>query len=207
MVEWAAEAIWQSGLDGMVCVLSTDDEEIAEIGRNAGLKVPFMRPTELSGDDVPMQAVALHASDWLTQNEGFVAKSIMVLQPTCPFRPPEVLVQAIQMLKDPSVDAVMGVKPIYRSQTTLFYMSENLSLTPLDDNEEIKSQRQEVQPIYTPNGALYLIRSDKLHNSRGFFPLKSRGIIMDQIASIDIDDSIDWQIAEAIVNNKLTGGN
>ena len=67
-------------------------------------------------------------------------------------------------------------------------------------------QRQKIQPIYTPNGALYLVRAEKLNDPRGFFPLKSRGIVMDQIASIDIDDAIDWQIAEAMVSNKLTWG-
>ena len=206
LIGWAAEAVRRSGLHEATCILSTDDEEIASVGVSVGLEVPFMRPAHLSGDEVIMEAVALHALDWLAQNNVFFAKAVMILQPTSPFRPPNSLAQAVTMLKDPSIDGVLSVQPMYKNLATLFYMNEQLNLIPLDDKIERIPQRQKVQPIYTPNGALYLVRAEKLNDPRGFFPLKSRGIVMDQIASIDIDDVIDWQIAEAMVSNKLTWG-
>ena len=80
-------------------------------------------------------------------------------------------------------------------------------MLPIDKNEKLQSRRQDVNPIYTPNGALYLIRAERLREPNPFFPEKMQGIIMDQISSIDIDDPIDWKIAEAMVVNKQTWRN
>ena len=75
---------------------------------------------------------------------------------------------------------------------------------PLNPEENLECRRQDVKKIFTPNGALYLIRTEKLAEPRQFFPKSLQGIEMDQISSIDIDDSIDWKIAEALIAKKQT---
>lgn len=207
LLGWTSEAVKKSGLPEATCLLSTDDEEIAEIGRKLGLDVPFIRPPELAGDKATAEAVVLHALDWMTQKTGVMAGLVMLLQPTSPFRSPEVLSQAVKMLEDPAIDGIISVKPIYRCLATLFYTDENMRLLPLDKGGELKARRQEVDPIYTPNGALYLIRSEKLRETKSFFLGKCLGIEMDQITSIDIDDALDWKLAESVVANKLTWRN
>lgn len=207
LLGWTAEAFKKSGLSEATCLLSTDDEEIAEIGRKLGLDVPFIRPHELAGDKVTAEAVVLHALDWMTQKTGATAGLVMLLQPTSPFRSPEVLSQAVKMLEDPAIDGIISVKRINRCLATLFYTDENMRLLPLDKGGELIARRQEVDPIYTPNGALYLIRSEKLRETKSFFLSKCRGIEMDQITSIDIDDALDWRLAESVVANKLTWRN
>jgi CMP-N,N'-diacetyllegionaminic acid synthase len=204
LLSWTAEAVKRSGLSEATCILSTDDEGIADVGRKIGLDVPFIRPSELAGDEATAEAVVLHALDWMAQKTGAMAELVMLLQPTSPFRSPEVLSQAVKMMEDPTVDGIIGVKPIYRSLSTLFYADKNMNLSPLDEGGGLKARRQEVDPIYTPNGALYLIRSEKLREAKSFFLGKFRGIEIDQIASIDIDDAFDWKLAEAVVANKLT---
>jgi CMP-N,N'-diacetyllegionaminic acid synthase len=207
LLAWTAEAVKQSGLSNATCILSTDNKEIADIGKKVGLEVPFMRPPELAEDDTTADAVALHAAERMAQETGVLAKFIMLLQPTSPFRPPEALSQAVKIMEDSSVDGVIGVKPIYRSLSTLFYADDSMNLMPIDKGAELKSRRQDVETIYTPNGALYLIRTEKLRGSRQFFSENLQGIVMDQIASTDIDDLTDWKISEAIVANKLTWRN
>jgi CMP-N,N'-diacetyllegionaminic acid synthase len=207
LLGWTAEAIKKAGLSEATSILSTDDEEIAGIGREVGLEVPFIRPTELAADETLVTDVVSHALDWLTQYKGIKPELVMLLQPTSPFRHPDLLLKAILMLEDPSINGVLGVKAIHRNLSTLFYADQNMNLVSIDRNEKLETRRQKVNTLYTPNGALYLIRANKLHEPKGFFNENIRGVFMDQISSIDIDDALDWKLAEAVVANKLTWRN
>lgn len=204
LLGWTARAIQAAGLDGRCCLLSTDDAEIAEIGRSVGLPAPFLRPASLATDEATAESVALHALDWLAASHGIHPHSVMWLQPTSPFRNPQSLEQAVSMLTAGTCPGVIGVKPVYRSLKTLYNSDDLLTLTPVDDNAVSPNRRQAAQPLFTPNGALYLVRASTLRESGTFFPKGSRGIVMDQIASIDIDDSVDWAIAEAVAAAGLT---
>lgn len=204
LLGWTAEAVRRCGVAAR-CVLSTDDAEIARIGREVGLEVPFIRPAELATDEAGAVGVALHALDWLEQAHGTHAELLMLLQPTSPFRPPAALRQAVQTLQElPAADAIFGVKPIQRSLGTLFYTDERGVLEPVQRQTTDITRRQDVRPLVTPNGALYLIRSTALREQHSFFPPQSLGLAMDQIASHDIDDAVDWDVAEALVAAGLT---
>ena len=204
LLGWTAEAIKKAGLSEATSILSTDDEEIAGMGREVGLEVPFIRPTELAADETLITDVIFHALDWLNQEKGMKPELVLLLQPTSPFRHPELILKAIKMLEDPSINGVLGVKAIHRNLSTLFYADQNMNLFPLDRNEKLETRRQKMNTLYTPNGALYLIRANKLHEPKGFFNENIRGVFMDQISSIDIDDPLDWKLAEAVVNSKLS---
>ena len=204
LLGWTAEAIKKAGLSESTCILSTDDEEIAGMGREVGLEVPFIRPTELAADETLITDVIFHALDWLKQEKEMKPELVMLLQPTSPFRHPELLLKAMQMLEDPSINGVLGVKAIHRNLSTLFYADQKMNLFPLDRNGKLETRRQKVNTIYTPNGALYLIRANKLHEPKGFFNENIRGVLMDQISSIDIDDPLDWKLAEAVISSKLS---
>ena len=204
LLGWTAEAVRAAALDSPACILSTDDEEIAAIGRSVGLDVPFMRPPALATDEASAESVTLHALDWLASERGINPAAVMWLQPTSPFRNPESLQQAMTMLVTSGCPGVIGVKPVYRSPKTLFNTNAQMDLVPLDAGVEAANRRQALQPLYTPNGALYLVRTGTLRAGRSFFPLGARGIVMDQIASIDIDDPLDWSIASAIATAGLT---
>ncbi|MBI5461115.1 MAG: acylneuraminate cytidylyltransferase family protein [Gammaproteobacteria bacterium] len=205
LLGWTAEAVRRAGLDNVHCVLSTDDAEIAAIGATVGLETPFLRPAELATDQAGAVDVALHALDWLESTRDIRAEYLLWLQPTSPFRPPALLTQAVQHLhNDAALDAIVGVKSIYRTLGTLFCADADGQLAPVQRQAEEITRRQEVRPLVTPNGALYLIRSAVLRAQRSFFPPRSHGLVMDQIASHDIDDPTDWAIAEALVAAGLT---
>jgi len=204
LLGWTAEAVRKAGLDGPCCLLSTDDAEIAQIGHGVGLSVPFMRPANLADDEATAESVALHALDWLAAERGINPSAVMWLQPTSPFRDPQSLKKAVAMLESGACPGVIGVKPVYRTLKTLFYGNATMTLAPVDVAAETANRRQAVQPLYTPNGALYLVRTDVLRETSSFFPQGSSGIAMDQIASIDIDDPVDWAIAEAVAAAGLT---
>lgn len=207
LLKWTADAISLSGLKNYQCVLSTDDEEIAEIGSGIGLDVPFIRPTELATDTASAVDTANHAIDWYNAKRDFQPKYLMVLQPTSPFRPPHTIHEAFSLLSENDTDAIVGVKPIHRALGTLFYTDEKNMLAPLERQNKLATRRQDVRTIYTPNGAMYVIKSDILKTQKTFFPKNSKAIIMDQIQSHDIDDPVDWSIATALVNSGLSWRN
>lgn len=202
LLGWTAAAIREARLGrDVTTVLSTDVEELASIGRSVGLSVPFLRPPELATDEASILDVALHCLSWFETERQTIYESIMLLQPTSPFRNPASIVGALQKFRERDVDGVVGVKRICRSVSTLF-ISENEQLKSLTDTKVI-ARRQEVEPLYTPNGALYLVSVNALRKERTFFPRRLIGLEMDQIASIDIDDKADWALAEAVVECRL----
>lgn len=203
LLGWTAQAVFSAEIGTTVSVvLSTDDAEIAALGRDVGLDVPFLRPAELATDTASVVDVALHALEWYEKNRQLSHAVVMLLQPTSPFRHPESLATAVAMLQRDNLDGVIGVKPIYRSLSTLFRTGDQGQLVSMSDSTAAM-RRQETEPLYTPNGALYLVSADVLRNERSFFPRRSAGLVMDQIASIDIDDPVDWALAEAVVRSNL----
>ena len=92
------------------CIITTDDEEIANIAREAGGEVPFLRPPELAEDATPMLPVLQHAIRELEAREGKRYELVILLQPTSPFRLPEDVSRALQIMeKDHDAVGVVAV--------------------------------------------------------------------------------------------------
>ena len=89
-------------------IVSTEDEEIAEISRNLGAEV-IMRPDELATDKAPTLPVIQHVIETLEKNQDFKVDAIMLLQPTTPFRKQEHIDQAIGLFLEKNPDSVVSV--------------------------------------------------------------------------------------------------
>src|SRR5258708_262302 len=107
LLQYAAESALAARLLSRV-ILTTDDEEIAEVGRRCGLEVPFLRPLELAEDRTPMLPVVQHAVRSLEQ-AGDHFDAICLLQPTNPLRQPEDIDSCIELLEARSADAAVTV--------------------------------------------------------------------------------------------------
>ncbi len=111
LIAYTAEAAKASKLLTRT-ILTTDNEEIAAVGRTYGIEVPFMRPAELAGDKTPDLPVFQHALNWLKDNEGYVPDIIVQLRPTSPLKSGTNIDKAIQLLIDhPKADSVRSVAP------------------------------------------------------------------------------------------------
>lgn len=199
LLGWTAEALRQSNLREARCVLSTDDDAIAETGRACGLAVPFLRPASLASDTASSLDVVLHALDWLAEEHHETPSFILLLQPTSPFRPPTAINRAWEMLQDDAeLDAIIGTKSIHRNLNTLFLPDGHGHIHPVSSEDSRGTRRQDAPGLVTPNGALYLVRTQSLRESSSFFPAATAALPMNAIASLDIDDAIDWDIAEAV---------
>ncbi len=193
-----ADALRDSGV-GATCVLSTDDDVIAAAGTALGWLVPFRRPASLSGDDAATAPVILHAADWFKESMGRDPDLVMVLQVTSPFRNGACIVQALERIEArPDADAVVAMTRIDRAPHHLFAADANGYAAPI-------SAAEAPRPLLTPNGSLYLIRTQALRRTGSLFPPRTLPLTMDGIAAIDIDDADDWRLAEAVEARGLMG--
>lgn len=190
LLEWTQDAIVQAGLR-VPCLLTTDDDEISEAGRRLGWWVPFRRPASLATDTTPTLPVAMHALEWFAREHGGDPAQVMVLQVTSPLRGGACLRKAVMLLADHvEAEAVVGVRRLGVMSPYVFEM---------DGKGFLRSRRtgNGAQPVYVPNGAMYLIRTAALRAQQTLFPHGTLPLVMDDLSSIDIDSELDWRLAEA----------
>ena len=111
LIAYSIAAGLQSELTTRV-IVSTDDEEIAEVARKWGAETPFLRPAEFAADNTLDLPVFQHALAWLKEHENYVPDIVLQLRPTSPARPRTLVDDAIRLLIDhPEADSVRGVVP------------------------------------------------------------------------------------------------
>lgn len=195
LIAWTVEAALYSNCFNRV-VVSTDDESIAKAARDAGAEVPFMRPREIASDTATAMDVALHAIDQLGTPDLFG-----FLQPTSPLRTAAHIKEATSKFFTLGSDALISVSN-GKPSSWLFEIGSKGELSKLL-NGDIATHSQHAEMVCSPNGAIYLYRTEKFLNYRSFIPPKTTAYEMSHIDSIDIDDLSDFQLVECIVNYRL----
>ncbi len=205
LLVWTAKAIQRANITNGLAILSTDSEHYAKVGGAAGLHVPFIRPTTCSTDNASALTVIDHALQWFENEYRYLPEQVMWLQPTSPFRSSAIIEQALDMMAKRQADGVIGCKELHRDLTTLFKTNDGF-LTALNSDQAVQNRRQEVEPLLTPNGAMYLCKTSVLQEKKSFYSDRTAPLVMDAIMSLDIDTLTDWAMAEALVKaNALDG--
>jgi len=184
-------------------ILSTDDEEIAQMGRDLGIEVPFMRPKSLAGDDSPTRAVQRHALEWLRAEEGIFPYAMVTLQPTSPLRLPSHISDAVREFWDRGVDSVIGVTPVREHPYEVVAFDGERMFRPVERPAWI-TRRQQYPPFYYVNGAIYVTRSSVILEQDSGYGDRVYGYEMDQVASVDIDTPFDLHLAECLMKLPTT---
>ncbi|MCX8492309.1 MAG: acylneuraminate cytidylyltransferase family protein, partial [Cyclobacteriaceae bacterium] len=172
---------------------STDDVKIKECAEQTGLYVPFIRPSHLATDTSGTYEVLLHAVEF-AESQGYVPDTLVLLQPTSPFRTAKHIKDAMQSFSS-SDDMVVSVKetksnPYY----VLFEDQENGYLKKSKEGDFIR--RQDCPQVWEYNGAIYIINIALLKKSPVHRFQKVKKYVMDERSSHDIDSKMDWLIAE-----------
>ncbi|MFA4829126.1 MAG: acylneuraminate cytidylyltransferase family protein [Thermodesulfovibrionales bacterium] len=182
-------------------IVSTENREIVDIARRYGAEVPFMRPKKLATDDCSIIDVLLHAMDWM-ENKGKCKFDILVLlHATAPLRTIEDIDNSIKLLVDKKADNVFSVSDAYRNP--YFNMVE-----VSDDNKVrlVKKgkfvTRQSAPPVYDMNSSIYVWWKDIFLKKKGLFLKKTRIYVMPRERSVDIDEPLDFKIAEMLLKEK-----
>lgn len=192
LIAWSIEAAYRSRMFDSV-VVSTEDEEIAEVARQCGAQVPFLRPPELAQDDTPGIDPVLHALEQLPEFE-----SVLLLQPTSPLRTTEDIDACIGLAQGMQVPSVVSVSEPEKHPYWMYRLDADQRLQPLIDVPPIAC-RQELPSIYAMNGALYYSRADRLRQHRTFITDETVAYIMPPERSVDLDNLLDWKLAELLL--------
>ena len=192
LIAWTIEAALRSGLLDAV-VVTTDDPEIAEVARQAGAQVPFLRPAALAQDDTPGIAPVLHALDALP---GYGA--VLLLQPTSPLRSTADIDACLGLAQDRQAVSVVSVTEPDTHPDWTFRLGADQRLTRLAC-EASAARRQDLPPVVALNGALYYAQADWLRQGQRLVAPETLAYVMPRARSVDIDTMLDWQLAELLL--------
>lgn len=184
--------------DTHICV-STDDDRIIETVESYGLKIPFKRPDFLATDTASTYDVLLHALNFY-EEKGELLDAVILLQATSPFRNGEHIKEALTLYtKD--IDMVVSVKETDSNPYYLCFEEDENGMLQISKGDGHYTRRQDCPPVYEYNGAIYIINpvSLKMKSLNKFS--KRRKYVMDRRYSLDLDNMIDWKLAEIIVND------
>ncbi|PIW62914.1 MAG: acylneuraminate cytidylyltransferase family protein [Candidatus Omnitrophica bacterium CG12_big_fil_rev_8_21_14_0_65_50_5] len=180
-------------------LVSTDDQEIAEVARNLGSLVPWLRPANLATDKASSESVALHALDWYEKEKGKV-DGLLLLQPTSPFRSRETIDRGISLFKGYNSKPVVGISPA-NSHPMWCVSVEGTVVRKFIEGDGLNMRSQDLPPAYVVNGSFYLIAPDDLRKLQSFHSDGMVPLIIDKPnESLDIDTEWDWMIAEAALS-------
>jgi CMP-N,N'-diacetyllegionaminic acid synthase len=199
LINWTINTARELFDDKYICI-STDSIEIKKNCENLGLKVPFLRPEELSTDEATTYDVLLHALEFY-ESINYIPDTLILLQPTSPFRNSMHLKQAISLYTE-SIQMLVSVKetksnPYY----TLFEEDENGFLIKSKNGNY--QRRQDLPKVFEYNGAIFIINIEELKKSKINEFKKIRKFEMDELSSQDIDSPFDFMICEEIIKRNL----
>ena len=184
------------------CVhVSTDSLKYADIARQYGADVPFLRSEKLSTDEAgTWDTVRFVINEYLRLGNEF--DTVTVLQPTSPLRTSGDIIAAFHIFEKKEAEAVVSVCETEYSPLLCNVLPENGSLNNFVDLN-IVGRRQQSQQFYRINGAIYIQSVDLLMRKGELYGEKSFAYIMAKRSSIDIDDDYDFTIAELLLLKRL----
>jgi N-acylneuraminate cytidylyltransferase len=200
LIHYSIEVARQLFPDQYICV-STDDEQIKKIAEQTGLKVPFLRPATLATDISSTQDVILHAVGFYEKSSKREFNKVVLLQPTSPFRTANHIEEALTMYNK-EVDMVVSVKETKANPYfNLFESAGNDWI--VKSKKAYFTNRQNCPKVYELNGSIYIMNLTSLKTKSISEFEKIKAFVMDSKYSVDIDNELDWKIAELILSNEL----
>lgn len=184
-------------------IVSTDDQEIADIARQCGAEVPFLRPSELAQDDTPDWPVFFHALEWLSGREGYRPTLVVHLRPTTPARRVEVMDMAIRRFQERSdVESLRSVSPACYSPYKMWVINAEGWLEPVvlppGQREPGNMPRQALPPAYQGNGYIDITQPHVILTMKSMTGKRILPFII-QEPCVDIDEERDLGLAEHLM--------
>lgn len=174
-------------------IISTDDDEIAEIGKKLGADVPFLRPEEISGDKAKSIDAFIHAIKELEKLEEKY-DYILLLQNTSPLRQSWHIDEAIEKLIESGERSLVAVSEVTEHPCIMRTLNEkNETFNLLNMSGDMR--RQDFSPIYLVNGAIYIQKNDEYLNLDTNLNGGKLAYVMAREYSVDIDEYLDLDIA------------
>ena len=202
IIAYSIEAVIKSGVFDTVMV-STDDEEIAEISRKYGAEVPFLRSSETSSDYATTADVIIEVLNEYV-NRGILFDYFACIYPTAPFLTAKKLSGAMNALLAQKADAVVSVVKYSFPPQRAFVIRDEKIVYQFPEYERTRSQ--DLEPIFHDCGQFYFCSSKSFFEKKSMILPKTIPCIIPEEEVQDIDTISDWRIAEAkylVMQNKI----
>jgi CMP-N,N'-diacetyllegionaminic acid synthase len=184
-------------------IVSTENEQIIEVAKSLGIKVPFIRPMALAQDNTPTIDAIIHALHWY-ENKNIFFDAVCLLQITSPFRTLEFLDKAIEKFIESDCDSLVSVQRVpheYNPHWT-FEMNEEGNLKIATGETEIISLRQELPTAYHRDGSIYITTTEVLLTDHSLYGKSTAFIESDTELYVNIDTLADWDKAEEMIKKQ-----
>lgn len=203
LIFWSIRAALDAGVFDEVMV-STDSEQYAEIARDAGASVPFLRPDALATDTAKALDVYEHVLAAYDER-GQAFDDFGVLLPTTPLRTAQHLRESYDRLHGTSnCRGVVSVVPMEHPIEWANTLPEDLNMDGFLPESVQRGNRQDFKQRYRPNGAIYAAQVDYFREIGGFYGPQTFAYIMKGRDSIDIDTEFDFRLAEWLLKERNT---
>ncbi|KGX86177.1 acylneuraminate cytidylyltransferase family protein [Pontibacillus litoralis] len=188
-------------------IVSTDDQEIAEIAQSFGAEVPFMRPAHLASDNAKAIDSYIYTIETINQqlnDRNNLIEEFVVLQPTSPFRSSLDIDKAIEIFYKNKADSVISVVKSEHPPQWYKRIADNGIIEDYFTSDN-GLNRQEYNVTYIPNGAIYIFNYSLLKEKYSYYTNQTYPYIMSEESSLDIDTLIDFKLAEVLMKENISG--
>ncbi|MBI2056297.1 MAG: acylneuraminate cytidylyltransferase family protein [Candidatus Sungbacteria bacterium] len=184
-------------------IVSTDNEEIADIARKYGVEVPFLRPANLAEDLTPDTPVFLHALEWLKDHEKYQPDILVHLRPTGPLRTAEEIDESIELLeKFPEADSVRSIEEPSKPPFKMWKIAGDFIDPFVSDMPGMKdwhtAPRQSLPKVYQTTADIGVVRYSTIMEKNSVIGGKVLPYFLKR-PTVDIDHAIDFEIAELLL--------
>lgn len=197
LIAWSIEEVHKSKyIDRLV--VSSDSQTIIDIAQKYGCEVPFKRPSQLAQDDVPGVVPLLHTIETLPDKYNYA----VLLQCTSPFRTVDDIDGAVALCIDKGVSSCISVCESKHNPHRILTISDDGSIMASVESDKLFLPRQKLPKVYEINGAVYVISAEAVTMTRRLLNVDTIAYIMSKDRSLDIDDVMDFHLAETIIKNR-----
>ena len=179
-------------------MVSTDSKKYASIAKEYGANVPFLRSKNNSKDHTsPWDVVKEVLDEYAKKGEQF--DTFALLQPTSPLRDYKDIRNAYKQFKDKKANAVVSMCELECSIHLVNRLPKSLSMKGFISEKQYNKRRQDIEPYYRFNGAIYISKVKTFYKHMDIYNDKCYAYIMDREKSYDIDTEFDLKMVEAIM--------
>jgi len=204
LIAYTIEAAKKSGSIGKI-IVSTDSPKIRKISLEYGAEVPFLRPASISKSSSTEMEFIEHALSWLEEREKYIPDLIVILYPTAPFRKSASIKAAVNFMKfNYQFDSLRSVR-LCEEHPYKMWIVQGEDLRPFIRNVNSNMHTmsyQSLPKVYIQNANIYIARYNTIKKYGSPIGKKVAPFIMDDIESVDINNYLDFKIAEILIKEK-----
>ena len=195
MIAYSIDAAKQSGCFDKI-IVSTDDQEIADVALQYGAEVPFLRPADIADDFATTLDVMQHAIAWCKDHQWMVDK-VCCIYATAPFILPEYIKQGLVELSDDKVQYAFSATTFPFAIQRAISLDESGAVSMFSP-EYANTRSQDLPEAYHDAGQFYWGKATAYLTGKAIFSEHSKAVILPRKRVQDIDTPEDWELAESL---------